>query len=501
MKALLTGVSCSMLVTIFSCSKSPNQQPEPTEQLYLRTNTGNVTLNSFPGSADTLSIESNTTWFVNITGSAGSWLQASANSSHNNSKITLSTLTENTSATERIAILRIIPRDTSKVLPVTITVVQKAFGVNIAWSKLFGTSRLDELRAAVKSGDGGIVAAGMSRVSAVSANLWLVKTDDGGNTVWTKQYGGSGSDVANCIAATTDGGYIAGGHATSTDGDLTGLTTTNGDVWIVKVDASGNKLWSKTFGGSDFEEATGIVQTPDGGYVFCATTKSTDKDITFSKGGKDVWIVKLNSAGEVVWKRTLGGSNDDVATGLIKDGDGNLIVCATTKSVNGDVTNYNGGISDGWVVKLDGAGNSIWSKTLGSIYADEANAITLLPSGDFAIAGNTFSYMPGWRFNGDYMMVKLNRNGAIIQERAIGSYGLDKAYGITATPDGGIILTGYVTEVGGDVSSPQYGVNDIWTVKLDASANKVWDKTFGGTNNDRGLGIIAQSSNSFVVVG
>jgi|GEM_PF-785217 len=469
---------------------------------YLNANKTQITLGGGYGSIDSISIQSNVGWIITINPSSN-WVNISSLSGQNNTKIVLTATSDNNSNAQRTVTITITPQNGAGIPSVNITIMQNMANAGIVWNKTFGESNLDQFTSVTKVADGGIVVAGIAAYTvstSYTTDAWLVKTDATGSKLWEKKYGGTNGDAVSAVVTTTDGGFILAGFATSNDGDLTGTNPINGDAWIIKTDGSGNKTWSKIFGGANFEYAAGIVQTADGGYVFCATTKSNDGNITFNYGGDDVWIVKINPAGTLVWQKTFGGSNDDNATGIVVDANGNIIVSATTKSNDGDVAGFLGGSSDGWVIKLDGNGNKLWAKTIGGVFADEANALCIAQDGNYAVAGNTFSYVTGWRYNGDMMMIKLDKNGNQLIERAIGSFELDKAYGITSTTDGGFVLTGYVSAVGGDVSSPQFGVTDLWIVKIDAAGNKIWDKTFGSTGHDRGFAVV-NINNNFLVAG
>ncbi len=154
---------------------------------------------------------------------------------------------------------------------------------------------------------------------------------------WQKTYGGSGEDVAYSIQRTSDGGYIVAGYTTSFDAG-------GRDVYILKLDSNGNKVWERTYGGSDWDEAYSIQRTSDGGYIVAGYTTS------FDAGGRDVYILKLDSNGNKVWERTYGGSNWDGAYSIQQTSDGGYIVAGGT----GSVFDFN---MDVYILKLDRNGN------------------------------------------------------------------------------------------------------------------------------------------------
>ena len=135
---------------------------------------------------------------------------------------------------------------------------------------------------------------------------------------WVKTYGGSNEEDAVVIKETTSGGYIVLGYTKSTDGDITDKTTTDSDLWLIQLTNGGDIQWSKTYGGSDDERGTDIVNTTDGGYIMVGYTRSNDGDITENAGFYDYWIVKLNNQGDIQWQKTYGFSGNDQANSVIQ---------------------------------------------------------------------------------------------------------------------------------------------------------------------------------------
>jgi hypothetical protein len=183
--------------------------------------------------------------------------------------------------------------------------------------------------------------------------------------MWQKSLGGSSNDFANYIQQTTDGGYIVAGFSSSNDGDVTG-NHGGEDYWIVKLDTLGNIMWQKSLGGSSDEEAT-FVQQITSGYIVAGYSKSLEGDVTGNHGHNDYWIVKLDTGGNIIWEKSYGGSDDDYATSIHQVDDSAYIVSGSSVSNDYDVTGNHGGFiyGDYWIVKLDTAGAIIWEKTYG----------------------------------------------------------------------------------------------------------------------------------------
>ena len=184
------------------------------------------------------------------------------------------------------------------------------------------------------------------------------------STLFEFTYGGSDYDEAYSITAAADGGYLLAGYTTS-------YGAGSKDIWLVKVDAQNNKIWDKTYGGSDSEEAYAVTSTPDGNYIVAGKTKS------YGAGREDMWVIKIDNQGDTIWTKTFGGSDDDMANSIIVTPEGDYILAGTTASKGA-------GKTDMWVVKVDKDGGEIWNKTYGeSSDYDEAYSITAAADGGY----------------------------------------------------------------------------------------------------------------------
>jgi hypothetical protein len=220
-------------------------------------------------------------------------------------------------------------------------------------------------------------------------DAWIVKLNDSGSISWNKSLGGSGDDYAKGIQQTSDGGYIVSNTSYSNSGDVTG-NHGKYDVWIVKLNDSGVISWSKCLGGSGSDYANGIQKTSDGGYFIVGYSDSLDGDVSGNHGLHDGWIVKLNDSGSISWSKSLGGSGDDYANGIQKTSEGGYIIAGNSSSNDGDVAGSHG-LDDGWVVKLDSSGAISWTKCLGGNDNDIAFCIQQTSDGGYIAAGNSYS--------------------------------------------------------------------------------------------------------------
>lgn len=205
-----------------------------------------------------------------------------------------------------------------------------------------------------------------------------------------KKMGGTGIDIANCIRQTSDGGYIVAGESSSNDGDVS-FNYGQTDYWIVKLSSSGTIQWQKSYGGSNFDKAYSIAQTTDGGYIIAGETDSNDGNVSGLHGLQDFWIIKVSSTGILEWQKALGGNLGDVAYSIQQTLDGNYIVAGVSESPNGDVVGLHGDVRDFWVVKLNSTGNILWQKCLGGTNDEYAYSIQQTTDSGFIIAGQSNS--------------------------------------------------------------------------------------------------------------
>ncbi|RYZ25458.1 MAG: hypothetical protein EOP49_44590, partial [Sphingobacteriales bacterium] len=210
--------------------------------------------------------------------------------------------------------------------------------------------------------------------------------------------GGNQNDLGNFIQQTADGGYIVGGSTESSLSGDVGLGKGEKDCWVIKLTATGAITWNKVLGGSAFDDLRQIQQTADGGYIFCASsTSSNSGDVTgTSNGNMDCWVVKLNAAGDTLWTKLLGGAEADLATSIQQTADGGYILGAYSfSSESADVSIPSNGLSDFWVVKLSSTGAIQWNRLLGGLFEEELNAIRQTADGGYIATGYTTSSATG----------------------------------------------------------------------------------------------------------
>jgi hypothetical protein len=286
----------------------------------------------------------------------------------------------------------------------------------LEWQKTLGGTGEDVAKSVQQTLDGGYVLAGWSysndgdAVGNTGFHFWVVKLNNFGILEWQNSFGGSSGEMAHSIVQTSDGGYILTGETYSNDGDVSG-SHGDSEFWVVKLTNLGEIVWQKTLGGCCIEQAFSIVQTNDGGYIVAGTTGSHNSgQVSGGYGFFDCWVVKLNSFGIIQWQKALGGNAEDYGRCIQQTNDDGYIVLGSTYSTDGDVTENDGGV-DFWVVKLDGSGQILWEKTLGGSDTEIGSTIQQTSDGGYILAGYTHSSdgdVMGFHGSRDGWIVKLS---------------------------------------------------------------------------------------------
>jgi hypothetical protein len=345
-----------------------------------------------------------------------------------------------------------------------------------------------------------------------SYDYWIIKLDGSGQKIWDKTFGGNGQDYLSVIQRTIDGGYILGGWSES---QLSGDKSQDGlggyDYWVVKVSSNGTKQWDKTFSGIYDDKLFALQQTTDGGYIlggWSASPVSADKSQP-SKGYEDFWIIKIDANGNKLWDKVYGGNNPDWFCSLEKTSDGGFILGGSSGSDSGDKTQRKGGI-DYWVVKLDASGNMMWQKSIGGWGDNHLVALHQTASGSYILGGYSNSSISGDKTQMpvgsgvyfDYWIVKLNSAGTKIWDMTIGGNKDDILTTLRPTSDGGFIYGGYSTSgISPSKSQASKGLEDFWVLKSDSTRLLGWEKTLGGCDSDKLAGLLETSDGNYIIGG
>ncbi len=249
----------------------------------------------------------------------------------------------------------------------------------IEWEKSFGFSGHDHSYDIIQTNNGGFFFVGFLDITLARADgytekesshtrhgvgeFWGTKLDAQGNLEWRRYFGGTNNDRAHAVVQADDGGFVMAGFSESDDFDISN-TKGSYDFWVIKITEEGNLVWERSFGGSGIEISYDITKTDDNAYVVTGNTFSNDADVSVNNGESDVWLIKIDDGGNLIWEKTFGGTQFDAAQGVSLSKDGGFIITGNSKSLDIDAT-ANAGENDIWLIKTDSNGNIIWQSSYG----------------------------------------------------------------------------------------------------------------------------------------
>jgi hypothetical protein len=361
------------------------------------------------------------------------------------------------------------------------------------WNRTYGGSSDDVGTYGQQTKDGGYIITGYTSSYGADApfswlikvqhrgDLWLIKTDAEGQKEWDRTYGGLGKDLGFFVQQTKDEGYIIVG------GKKSFWIIGSYDLWIIKTDAKGNVLWDRTFGGSGEDLGFSVQQTNDDGYIIAGYTSFTN--------GKKAWIIKIDSQGNKQLDMATGRADSEAASiGLTKDG-GYIIAGYTPSSGSGK--------EDVWLIKTNSKLHWDWLKTFGGPSRDLGLSVQETEDGGYIIAGLTESFGAGKR---DVWLIKTDSKGDREWDRTFGGSNFDSGASVQQTRDGGYIVTGYNTTTIDNVGSYSRLFNSdnigrVWLIKTDSEGIELWNETFGGTRNDWGNSVQETRDGGYIITG
>ncbi len=302
---------------------------------------------------------------------------------------------------------------------------------------------------------------------------------------WERSYGGSGADGTRKAIKLMDGGYYVLGISVSSDNDVS-LNLGGRDMWLIKIDSSGNLISETSFGGSQDDDNVDIIYTSDDGFVFCGSSRSKDGHVPKNNGENDVWILKLDHLGNILWSKTFGGSGNDFGRRILEIENGDFLVLLSSDSRNGDFK-HNYGERDVIIMRIDRLGNLIWQKNYGGSGYDFPENIIELTNGDFLISASSNSNDLDVGTSGtstDFWLFKIDEDGVILSSAVFGGSRAELWPVVFETEDYHYLISGPTTSNDGNMSQ-NYGSYDAWVAKIDSNLNFVWEKSIGGSDFDR----------------
>lgn len=373
----------------------------------------------------------------------------------------------------------------------------------VQWKKCLGGSGNEFVTSIKQTDDGGFIVASSttSNDGDVSGNngesdIWLVKLTALGEISWQHCIGGSADDSPRTIEQQLDGGFFLLGSSYSNDGDASGAHGSL-DMWVLQLDPDGIIIWQKLMGSSGYDEASALRITPDGGCIVVGSVSTVDGDITDNHGNDDAWVAKLSPSGSLEWQRSYGGSGLDLGYAIALGSDGGYLLAAGTSSNDGDVS-LNYGSFDIWLVRLDAVGTIIWERSYGGSGDEQSYAIQQISDSGFVALGYTSSTdgQVSGNHGGMYdaWAIKVDAEGDLVWQKPMGGSNGDVGRDIVSSPDGGFALLGSSNSNDGDLTT-NHGGYDTWIVKLGPDITGIAEQ-----NNAVSLSVYPNPTNGLVHV-
>ena len=321
-----------------------------------------------------------------------------------------------------------------------------------------------------QTSDGGyIITSGTNSFGAGLFDVYLIKTDSLGDTIWTSTYGDSNTNMGYSVLQTSDGGYIITGNTYATPFDE------DRDVYIVKTDSNGDTLWTKTYGESgsnEHENGHSIQQTFDGNYIIAGSTNWE----------RDVYLLKIDSLGDTLWTRMFGDAVEEITWSVQQTPDSGYILAGSQVTYGGD--NW-----DVYLIKTDSVGDTLWTKTYDNNIHDLGYSVRLTSDGGYIIVGSSGDW-----YAQDFFLIKTDSLGDTLWTRTYGGSGEEQGWDVQQLPNGVYILVGYTNSFGA-------GDFDVYMICTDSLGDTISTRTFGDSLDDRGYGVILTSDGGIAIVG
>lgn len=342
------------------------------------------------------------------------------------------------------------------------------------WSRSYGGGATERVYGIQAVESGGYLVVGYTwSYGQGSSDVWLVRTNSLGDTVWTRTYGGPGHDIGYDIQSTPEGGYIIVGSF-----GPPGISNDT-DIWLLKTDQYGDTLWTRKYKGEGIDRGTGVQPTLDGGYVLVGTTRS------LGVGDNNLIMIKTDARGDTLWTRLYGGENRDEGNGVQQTEDGGYIIIGSTYATS-VTTNHL------WLLKVDSSGDTLWTRTYRGSASAVGEAVLQTEDGGYVALGrkmrDRFVYYEGW-------LLRTNAKGDTLWTQTYGGEGdHDEPADFLRTGDGGYIIAG-------STRSNAVGKADVWIIGTDAAGDTLWTRTYGGDEYEFANAIQRTSEGGYIVAG
>jgi len=320
--------------------------------------------------------------------------------------------------------------------------------------------------------------------------------------VWQRCFGGSASESARQFIALPDGDRLLVGSTNSNDGDVTGFNGGSYDIWVVRLDDAGGIIWQRCLGGSDSDVPGAARVLPNGDFIVVGTTRSNNGHVSGNHGANDGWAVRLSGSGSLVWQHCFGGTSGDGFYDATVLPNGDIVAVGTSRSNDGDVALNHGG-EDAWAVRFTSLGELVWSRTYGSSAFDVFYSVDQLASGDLIALGYASANNGDVSDNHgveDFWAASIDLEGNIVWQRCYGGSAYEIGTKVSALADGGAALLGYTESNDGDVVG-QHGNGDAWVVRVNSAGQQMWQRPLGGSALDAASGLYALPGDGMLICG
>lgn len=347
----------------------------------------------------------------------------------------------------------------------------------ITFERIFGRTDGDGASSVRVTDDGGFIVAGSTQlIEREFRDATLIKLDAYGQVLWSKEYGvEKWSESFSEAIPTNDGGFIAVGSKSNSDDALPP------DVWIIKTDAAGTLMWEKTFGDKETDSAADVIQTDAGGYLIVGGFEHD----TAQRQDTDAYLIKLDTGGNLIWEKQWGGDGGERAGSVRQTADGYIVV--------GTTTSFGVSEQDAYLLKLDNDGNEQWFKTYGSTDFEVGRKVLLTDDGGYLFAGWTSSFGAQAR---DVYLVKTDAQGNELWHKLFGGEHKDEAADIIPANGGYLIV--------GNFENTFFSNNwrtDLYIIRTDGSGNEIWNRKYGDFDDEGASGVRGLDDGGFIICG
>lgn len=351
---------------------------------------------------------------------------------------------------------------------------------NISFYKKMGGKHYDAAVDIISTRTGELMIVGRTDSYSEDMNVNIIKLDEQGNKIWDRTYGGNETEEATEIIETKDGGFLVAGHSDSYSENVN-----ESDIWLLKINANGEREWEKAFKTHEIiDEAHGVIETAEGDFIVVGNTTS------LLDGNTDAIVLKINNKGEQIWQKIIGGEKSQHANHIVRNADGYAIIgSAEILKKRWEM----------WVFAIDNEGNMLWQQNYGGSDNEMGNTLVQNPDGSYILAGFTYSFAEG---SLDAWVVKIDEKGDKLWSKAFGGLSTDEAFDVLLTQDNHILIAGY-----SDIYIPDKNFNntstdgnDIFLVALDQQGGELWKETLGGKGTQRAYAVI-EKPDGYIVAG